>query len=452
MRAQEVVERALDSSVSTAAVVGVDIDRTKNARWAMSRNTTNGDCAGATITFTAMNERDGEWSAATRQAPLQRWREAVEAADAAVRDLPPATDGRPLQPGEVAEGFGDDPALDVGFDLGDAVQRAAEAHPALRFHGYAEASVTTTYVGTSAGAHWRHVQRHALVEQSAGAERPDRSAWAGSTAADLGDIDIGADVAQIISGVDRQSTRDTAEAGPTRVILTPSAVADLVLCLWWEMNARDAAEGRSPLSGSGLAGTALGRRVSPRSLDLTSDPFDATLPTASRLWSPWSSSAVSVFDTGVELAPVSWLRDGMVQSVAAPSVTAERLGLPRVLPVGNLRLQDADGTGSLADLVGRTDDALLITSLWYIRHVDLQQLLVTGLTRDGVYRVRAGEVTGAVGNFRFNESPLGMLSRITDAAEPVRCLPREWSEYPILMAMPPLVIDDFGLSTVSSAV
>ena len=93
-----------------------------------------------------------------------------------------------------------------------------------------------------------------------------------------------------------------------------------------------------------------------------------------------------------------------------------------------------------------------MTCLWYIREVDAQSLLLTGLTRDGVYVVRDGEVVGAAGNFRFNESPLGMLERVLDAGSPVDCLPREWADWFTRSRVAPLAIADFNLSTASEAV
>ncbi|MFI0431548.1 MAG: metallopeptidase TldD-related protein, partial [Candidatus Nanopelagicales bacterium] len=117
----------------------------------------------------------------------------------------------------------------------------------------------------------------------------------------------------------------------------------------------------------------------------------------------------------------------------------------------NLELSDAAGSGTLADVIARSDDALVVTSLWYIRDVDLQAMLVTGLTRDGTYVVRDGRIVGGAGNFRFNDSPLAVLGRIVDAGAPVRCLPREWADYFTRTSMPPLVVRDFGLSTASAA-
>jgi predicted Zn-dependent protease len=103
-------------------------------------------------------------------------------------------------------------------------------------------------------------------------------------------------------------------------------------------------------------------------------------------------------------------------------------------------------------MVGGTERALLLTCLWYVRAVDLQTLLVTGLTRDGVYLVEGGEVTAAVNNFRFNESPVSMLGRIAEVGRTERTLPREFGDYFTRIAMPPLRVADFNMSTVSKGV
>ena len=80
-------------------------------------------------------------------------------------------------------------------------------------------------------------------------------------------------------------------------------------------------------------------------------------------------------------------------------------------------------------MIASTERGLLVTCLWYIREVDPQTLLLTGLTRDGVYLVEDGEVAGVVNNFRFNETPVGMLSRLAEVGATTRTLPREWGDY-----------------------
>lgn len=77
-------------------------------------------------------------------------------------------------------------------------------------------------------------------------------------------------------------------------------------------------------------------------------------------------------------------------------------------------------------MIAATERGLLLTTLWYIRVVDPTTLLVTGLTRDGVYLIEDGQVTAAVNNFRYNESPLDLLRRATEAGVSEKTLPREW--------------------------
>ena len=99
-----------------------------------------------------------------------------------------------------------------------------------------------------------------------------------------------------------------------------------------------------------------------------------------------------------------------------------------------------------------TGRGLLLTCLWYIREVDPATLLLTGLTRDGVYLVEDGEVVGEVNNFRFNESPVDLLSRASEAGRTEKTLPREWGDYFTRAAMPALRIPDFNMSSVSRGV
>lgn len=90
---------------------------------------------------------------------------------------------------------------------------------------------------------------------------------------------------------------------------------------------------------------------------------------------------------------------------------------------------DGGGERSLDEMVADTERGLLLTCLWYIREVDPATLLLTGLTRDGVYLVEHGEVTAEVNNFRFNESPVDLLGRAVEAGRTERTLPREWSDW-----------------------
>jgi predicted Zn-dependent protease len=120
--------------------------------------------------------------------------------------------------------------------------------------------------------------------------------------------------------------------------------------------------------------------------------------------------------------------------------------------VDNLVLTVDGASGSIDDLVAGTERGLLLTCLWYIREVDPQSLLLTGLTRDGVYLVENGEITGLVNNYRFNESPIDLLRRFTHASATELSFSREWGDdYFSRTATPALRVPDFNMSSVSQA-
>ncbi len=240
------------------------------------------------------------------------------------------------------------------------------------------------------------------------------------------------------------------DAGRYDTILPPSAVADMMIPLYWAAGARDAADGRSVFSRAG-GGTRVGDRLSDSPLTLRSDPGAPGARCAPFLTARTSGSAQSVFDNGAGLGPTSWLSNGVLSALVQTRYSAELTHLPFTPFIDNLVLETADPAGDLDRLVAGTERGLLLTCLWYIREVDPRTLLLTGLTRDGVYLIEDGEVAGAVNNFRFNESPVGLLGRADMVGATERSLPREWSDWFTRTVMPPMRVPGFNMSSVSQA-
>ena len=165
-----------------------------------------------------------------------------------------------------------------------------------------------------------------------------------------------------------------------------------------------------------------------------------------------SGNESSVFDNGLPLGRTDWIRDGELTALLQTRHSAGLTDLPVTPAIDNLVLSVDSGTGTEADLVAGTERGLLLTCLWYIREVDPQSLLLTGLTRDGVYLVENGEITGAVNNFRFNDSPVDLLNRFTHASATTPSFSREWGDdYFSRTATPALRVPDFNMSSVSQA-
>ena len=187
-------------------------------------------------------------------------------------------------------------------------------------------------------------------------------------------------------------------------------------------------------------------------MHLYSDPSHDRLQCAPFAVASSSGNDSSVFDNGLPLGRTDWIRDGELTALLQTRHSAAMTSQPVTPAIDNLVLEIEGATATEADLIAGTERGLLLTCLWYIREVDAQSLLLTGLTRDGVYLVEDGEITGAVNNFRFNESPVDLLRRFTQASATVPSFSREWGDdYFSRTATPALRVPDFNMSSVSQA-
>ncbi|WP_436773685.1 metallopeptidase TldD-related protein [Yinghuangia sp. YIM S09857] len=455
----EIVERALELSRSDGCVVIAEESGTANLRWAGNALTTNGLTHSRQVTVIAtVDGAEGTASGVVSRSgvTLDDLEGLVRAAEEAARGAGPAEDANPLVGGtRFAAGFDEPPAgtsIEVFREfapaLGEAFARARSG--GRRLYGFASHEVSSRYVGNSAGLRARHDQPTGTFELNAKSADMARSAWAGAATRDFTDVDVARAEAELEQRVGWASRQIDLPAGRYETLLPPSAVADLMIYLAWSAGARDAHEGRTVFSKPG-GGTRVGEKLSALPLTLRSDPAYPGLECAPFTTAAASGDTASVFDNGFALQPTSWIADGVLSTLPASRHSAALAGLPAAPDIDNLVLESGGADRSLADMVASTGRGLLLTCLWYIREVDPQTLLLTGLTRDGVYLVEGGEVVGAVNNYRFNESPVDLLGRVTEAGATERTMPREWGDYFSRAAMPPLRVPDFNMSSVSQA-
>ncbi|WP_030204928.1 metallopeptidase TldD-related protein [Streptomyces bikiniensis] len=455
----EIVERALELSRADGCVVIADEESSANLRWAGNALTTNGVTRGRTLTVIAtVDGAQGTASGVVSRSAVTAddLEPLVRAAEEAARSAGPAEDAQPLVEGVPASpDFTDAPAETSSAVFGDFAPALGEAFARARaggreLYGFASHELTSTYLGTSTGLRLRHDQPNGTLELNAKSPDRSRSAWAGRATRDFKDVDpaaLDADLAVRLGWAER---RIELPAGRYETLLPPTAVADLLIYQQWNAAARDAVEGRTVFSKPG-GGTRLGETLSRLPLTLRSDPNEPGLESAPFVIAHSSGDDSSVFDNGLPVGPVDWVRDGKLERLVTTRHSAGLTRLPVAPGAGNLIL-DGGGERSLEEMAASTGRGLLLTCLWYIREVDPATLLLTGLTRDGVYLVENGEVVGEVNNFRFNESPVDLLSRASEAGRTEKTLPREWSDWFTRAAMPALRVPDFNMSSVSKGV
>ncbi len=222
------------------------------------------------------------------------------------------------------------------------------------------------------------------------------------------------------------------EPGKYTVILEPSAGVTLVNLMLGAMGARLADEGRSFLSKAG-GGTRRGEKLVDERVHLYTDPLHAELPGGK-----WAAD-------GRATRRVDWIQGGVVKNMGYSRYWArhKKVGENQAPPPAAGGSILAGTNASLAELIKGVKRGVLVTRLWYIRAVDPQTLLYTGLTRDGTFFVENGEIKYAVKNFRFNESPVIMLNNLEALGRPQRVGNS---------LIPPMVVRDFTFSSLSDAV
>jgi predicted Zn-dependent protease len=448
---QKVIDDALAAATVDETIVIVRDRAEASLRWANSSMTTNGVSIGRSTSVLSI-VRDGDrghvGSVETSEVDPALIRDVVAASEAAARAAPEARDSASLITGSEAPDDWDDAVPTTGAevfgDLAASLSRGFKGPDAL--YGFARHELATTFVASSTGVRRRFTQPTGSVEINA--KREGASAWAGVGTPDFVDVPTDRLLLELSTRLGWSKRTVSLPAGRYPTLMPPSTVADLMIYLVWMMDGRAAQEGRTALSAPG-GGTRVGERLTQSPVTLYSDPLAEPLQCRPFVATSFSSETVSVFDNGMDINRVDWIRDGVINALAYPRAAAVEFGEPLAVAADNLLMTGGDA--SLDEIIARTERALLLTTLWYIRTVDPTMLLLTGLTRDGVYLIEDGKVSAAVNNFRFNESPLDLLQRVTEVGATEITLPREWGDWATRAAMPPLMIPDFYMSSVSQA-
>ena len=437
--ARALTKKIVALSHADSCIVTIDGYEGRHIRYAQNMATTNGAPSGIEIGVEShYGKRSG--SASGTDIDDDSLRALVAAAESTAQRAPENPEFMPpLGPQSYAPGQAFFPATRDASSamLASAIEpvlRQAEAKN-LQASGFLQAGTSFSSLATSAGL-WVYDSSTDLLH-TVTARTPDGtgSGWAGTTLADFGRLDAAGMGAVAIDKAVRSRKPHRLSPGKYTVILEPSAVSDLVGIMLEDFDQRAADEGRSFATKKG-GGSRLGENVFGKNVTIFSDPSDPVVPGG--IYS----------DDGQPARRTMWVENGVLKNLQCGRYWAQK---SKNAPVPSPTcLTMMGGTTTTADLVNQTKRGLLITRFWYIREVDPQTVLLTGLTRDGVFLIEHGEIVRPVCNFRFNESPVAMLNKVVAMGPSVRTYGEEITDLPI--SVPTLLVDGFALTSVSDAV
>ncbi len=456
---QELIERITAAADYEDCIVIVESKTQANLRWASSTLTTNGVIAEQSVTIIAFVAVEGGMatgSVTRTNITLDEISEVAKEASLVARAAGVAEDQAILitntSHGDWSAAHaatGPDVFSTFAPELGELFKRSRS--DAIELFGYAEHNHVTTWVGSKGGLRLRHDQPSGRLEMTGKSHNRSRSTWEGRATRNFSNVDLAGVDQGIRQRLEWQAHISAKAAGRYNTVVPGGAVIDLLAYMLWTSPARDAAEGRSVYSKKGELGkTRIGETLANLPINVFSNPFQKSLESSPFNISRSSSSFGSVFDTGVPQERWDFIREGKLSGLISPRATSTMTGVPYGASGDNVIMELPGATGDLESQIAKVDSGLLLTTFWYIRMVDPVTNLVTGLTRDGVYEIKGGEVVGAVNNFRWNESPVELLGRIASVGGSEITATREFEDLTSTQA-PPVVFENFNMSTVSQA-
>jgi predicted Zn-dependent protease len=438
--AQDLTKKILGLSQADSCTVTIQGSEGRHVRYAQNMATTNGSPSDIEI---AVESHFGKRSGSATGTDLSDDAlAALVASSESTAKLAPENPEfvPPLGPQTYAPGaaFSEATQAASSDQLAGAIRPLLEQAQAknLQASGFLQTAVSFSSFATSAGLFVYDRETDVLHTVTARTQDGEGSGWAGTTHYDFSKLDVAAMGAVAMDKAVRSHEPVELPPGKYTVILEPSAVSDLIgILIGDEFDQRSADEGRNFATKKG-GGSRLGEPVFGKNVTIFSDPGEPMVP----------GSIYS--DDGLPAQRTVWIDGGVLKNLQCGRYWAQKSGREPVPSPTTLTMMG--GTTSTADMIKQTKRGLLITRFWYIREVDPQTVLLTGLTRDGVFLIEQGEITKPVCNFRFNESPVAMLNKVVALGPSVRAYGEESIGIPI--AVPTLLVDEFTLSSVSDAV
>jgi len=435
----QVADRVIAAAVAATPKGGevrVDVSReaAANVRFARNEITTGGELDETTVGIAIMLGARQAWTS-TNQTDPASVSAAVERALTMAKLSPEDPETMPVLPAQTyrAAPSSHDDRLS-SMNAGDRAAVAARAIAVgdarkVQIAGFFTRTANEHAIRTSRGLSAGHRSTKASYTVTARTADATGSGWAGRETHQLADLDDRALAETAVSKAVASASPRSIPPGKYSVVLEPQAVAEMLTFLVGAMNRRAADEGRSYFTGK------LGQKLFADNVSLRSDPFDPLCPGPA-------------FDSeGLALGPQAWIENGVAKDLFVSRYWAQRKELA---PSGAHRVYRLSGgaASSTDELVKGVKRGLLVTRFWYNRMLEPQTVMITGLTRDGLFLIEDGKVTAPVANFRYNESPVNVL-KTTDGMTKATVRVPSWNG---IWHVPSVRAHDFTMASPSAAV
>jgi predicted Zn-dependent protease len=437
--AKRLLEKMLSYSKADSISFYLTGSNNYNLRFAVNTLSTNGYGDGLTVYLTSnFGKKSG--SVSLNRFDESDIKEAVKRSESLARIspeneefMPPLPAQKYLPSNNYSEGTenlsSDTRAEDVAGMINKATQNDVTSA------GYFENEVNFTALTNSNGLFAYNKGTNVLFSSTVRTKDGTGSSKVDKNYVDINNLNVNKLIDQVIDKSIKSANPQELKPGKYTVILEPGAAADLVTYALYFMDARYADEGRSFFSRKG-GGNLIGDKLADSKVNIYSDPTDINAP------------SIPFDGEGYPRNKTAWFENGVLRNLVRGRYWAHKTSQPVVPFPSNLIMKGTET--SVDEMIKNSEYAVLVTRFWYIRTVDNQTALVTGLTRDGVFEIVDGKISRPVKNFRFNESPINVLSNVLEIGRAEKASGAETGGFQIFV--PVLKVKDFNFSSLSDAI
>ena len=261
------------------------------------------------------------------------------------------------------------------------------------------------------------------------------SGWAGLSSYDWARIDPEALARRALEKCLASRHPVTIEPGRYTVVLESQAVHDLIRFVVNKFYGREEAERIPSPFHLRQNFSKLGLQIANGRITITQDPADPDL------------GVIPFSDDGQPVGPVTWVDHGFLTRLAHWRDYALKWLHENEPVVNRWDYRMAGGTTTVDEMIRSTERGLLVTRFSNIDVLDNDSLLMTGVTRDGLWLIEHGKISKAVKNLRFTESPLFVLNSVDMLGPPERVFS---PGAPAIV--PPLKAHDFSFTAAIDAI
>lgn len=437
--ARQIIDRIVALSKADSVVVILNGGTTAHLRFANNSPSTSGSAENATVSITSTFGRKSgavglnQTDETSLQEGVRRSEELARLSPEDPEFMPPLGPQRYQDVRAFDKTIAENGPEFMADAAAECIRQAMDRD--LVATGFLQSTAGWSALGNSAGLFGYHQATSLYFSETVRTPGGDGSGWVSAASHQASDLRFQALARVAVEKAGLSKNPRPLAPGKYVTILEPSCVADLLQGMVSSLNARSADEGRSFFS-KREGGNRLGEQIFPGNVNIYSDPTDPQAP-----GTRWGAG-------GLPQRRIEWVRDGVLSNLNYTRYWAEKQKATPTPGASNLIFKGEDG--SLEDLIRSTKQGVLVTSIWYIRSVDPRSMLLTGLTRDGVFWIENGKIAYPVNNFRWNDSPISVLKNIDAMSRSLRVPPRE-SRSPNVV-VPALRVKEFNFSSVSEAV